>query len=89
MPEPTETESRRLPLLELSLSCYGQTAQVWRPHNDYLSLGTNPADRAKAYQHLMDEVLPVESINKIRHCLNTGLVQGTEVFRDQVAKLRQ
>ena len=68
---------------------FGQTAQIWRPHDNYLNLGTNPAGRAKAYQHLMDEGLPVETINKIRHCLNTGLVLGTEVFRDQVARLRQ
>jgi hypothetical protein len=32
--------------------------------------------------------LSAEVNQKIRHCLNTGLVLGTEAFRDQVKALR-
>jgi hypothetical protein len=34
------------------------------------------------------EALDIDTIAKIRHCTNTGLVLGTEKFRDQIAALR-
>jgi putative transposase len=68
---------------------FAQTEEIWSPHSDYLRLGSSPVDRAKAYQSIIGEVLTIETISKIRHCLNTGLVLGTEAFRDQVATLRQ
>ena len=41
----------------------------------------------RIYKRLLDELLAAETINKIRHCLNTGLVLDTEAFREQVAAL--
>jgi len=35
----------------------------------------------------MNEVLNADVIAKIRHCVNTGLVLGTEIFRNQVASM--
>ncbi len=32
--------------------------------------------------------MDTDTISKIRHCNNTGLVLGTEKFREQVAALR-
>jgi hypothetical protein len=37
---------------------------------------------------LFAEALDIDTIAKICHCTNTGLVLGTEKFRDQVAALR-
>jgi len=68
---------------------FGHAAQIWSPHADYLRPGTNPSDRAQAYRHIIGEVLPTDTIHKIRYCLNTGLVLGSEAFRDQVATLRR
>ena len=36
----------------------------------------------------MNEALDADVIAKIRHCVNTGLVLGTETFRNQVASMR-
>jgi len=35
----------------------------------------------------MNEALDADVITKIRHCVNTGLVLGTEAFRNQVASM--
>jgi hypothetical protein len=42
----------------------------------------------KLYCEMMALSLSAEVIQKIRHCLNTGLVLGTAAFRDQVKALR-
>ncbi len=67
---------------------FGQSAQIWSPHSEYLRLGTSPIDRATSYRLIVGERLSVEAIHKIRHCLNTGIVLGNEAFREQVAALR-
>jgi putative transposase len=61
---------------------------MWTPHPEYLGLGENETERQKIYREMMAQSLSVEVIQKIRHCLNTGLVLGTEAFRDQVRALR-
>jgi hypothetical protein len=42
----------------------------------------------KIYREMMAQSLSAEVIQKIRHCLNTGLVLGTADFRYQVKALR-
>ena len=37
---------------------------------------------------LINETLDIEVLAKVRHCANTGLVLGTESFREQVQRLR-
>ena len=56
----------------------GTQAQLWMPHAVYLSLGDNAKDRQNAYRGLISELLEQEVMVKIRHCVNTGLVLGSE-----------
>jgi hypothetical protein len=42
----------------------------------------------KAWRELNQKTLDIEIPAKVRHCANTGLVPGTEKFREQVKKLR-
>ena len=65
----------------------GAPVRMWSPHAIYLSLGDHAMARKKAYRSLVSEVLDLDVISKIRHCANSGLVLGSEKFRDQVAKM--
>lgn len=67
---------------------FGRSTKIWTPHGEYLGLGLNPAERQKAYRELVSARMSVEVVHKVRHCLNTGRVLGTEVFREQIAALR-
>jgi hypothetical protein len=60
---------------------------MWTQHIKYLGLGKNEAERQKIYREMVAQSLSAEVIQKIRHCLNTGLVLGTADFRDQVKAL--
>ena len=70
-----------------SYSAHGLNTQtqLWAPHAVYLSLGENAMARQKAYRGLINELLEQEVMVKIRHCVNTGLVLGSENFRKQVS----
>ena len=65
----------------------GAPVNFWTPSDLHLSLGQNNAERQRAWRENVREVLDTETIAKIRHCANTGLVLGTEKFRAQVATL--
>lgn len=67
---------------------FGTPVKFWNPHGLYQALGPNPADRQSAWRKRVGEAIETETIAKIRHCTNTGLVLGSEKFRDQVAALR-
>ena len=67
---------------------FGAPVNLWTPNESYLSMGSSPATRQKAWRALVGEVLDMDTISKIRHCANTGLVLGTDEFRDQVAALK-
>ena len=67
---------------------FGAPVKFWQPHELYLSLAPDPAERQKAWRMQVAQALDIDTIAKIRHCTNTGLVLGTEKFRDQVAALR-
>ena len=62
-------------------------SQLWTPHAVYLSLGDDAKARQNAYRGLMSELLEQQVMVKIRHCVNTGLVLGSEKFRKRVAKM--
>jgi putative transposase len=66
---------------------FGQRTKMWAAHANYLALGHHVKARQSAYRSLMNEVLDADVIAKIRHCVNTGLVLGTETFRNQVASM--
>jgi hypothetical protein len=55
---------------------------------EYMRLGENESEGSQAYRDCISNTLPIEVIQKIRQCLNTGLVLGTEDFRSQVEALR-
>ncbi len=67
---------------------FGKRIQLWTPHAEYLALGETEIDRREQYRALISQALSVEVVQKIRHCINTGHVLGTERFRDQVNSLR-
>jgi putative transposase len=67
----------------------GITARIWSPHGLYLELGSNLKQRQQAWRALINESLDTEVMAKVRHCAKTGLVLGTECFREQVRQLRK
>lgn len=50
----------------------------------YLSLGDEAMASQKAYRGLMIELMDLNVMAKIRHCVNTWLVLGSEKFTKQV-----
>jgi putative transposase len=66
---------------------FGLCTKMWAPHANYLALGHHSKTRQSAYRSLMNEALDADVVAKIRHCVNTGLVLGTEAFRNQVASM--
>ncbi len=60
------------------------------PHPAYLDLGSNAVDRQAAYDQLLTEVLPDETLADIRLYLQQQRALGTDRFREQVqAKLQR
>ena len=70
-----------------SAHAMGAPVKFWTPSNLYLSLGQNKAERQRVWCAGVKEVMDTDTIAKIRHCANTGLVLGTEKFRARVATL--
>ncbi|MBT8071727.1 MAG: transposase [Gammaproteobacteria bacterium] len=68
---------------------FGVPVKFWRPHKLYRSLADNSAEQQASWRKLVGKAMDTDTIFKIRHCTNTGLVLGTEKFRDQVAALRR
>jgi putative transposase len=67
---------------------FGLKARLWSPHCPYLQLARNRERRQESWRALVNDALNGEALAKIRHCANTGLVLGTETFRQQVHRLR-
>ncbi len=66
---------------------FGLEVKMWTPHPLYLELGENPSACQANYRQLVGQTLDSEVIARIRHCLNKGLVLGSERFRDEVRSL--
>ena len=66
---------------------YGKKAGLWSPHPTYKSLGNTPAKRQARYRRIIRDALTIDTLARIRHCANTGLVLGTDSFREQVEEL--
>ena len=71
------------------MQCVRKRIKLWTPHKEYLALGNTKRDRAAQYRFLVSQSLSAEVVQKIRHCVSTGLVLGTEGFREQVRALRR
>jgi putative transposase len=67
---------------------FGVRASLWSPHQLYLELANNEQQRQQTWREVVREMLDVEVMAKVRHCVNTGLALGTETFREQVQRLR-
>ena len=52
---------------------------------EYLRLGDSEAERQQAYRDSISNTLPIEVIQKIRHCLNTGLVLA-RIIHEEINK---
>jgi putative transposase len=67
---------------------FGAPVKFWKAHDLYLALASSPRARQVAWRDQVGEILGTEIIAKIRHCTNTGLVLGSEEFRDKVSAPR-
>ena len=66
---------------------FGAAVALWTPHPMYLELGNDKATRHRAWRSIVGEAIDVDLVTKIRHCVHTGLVLGSEQFREQVANM--
>ena len=66
---------------------FGLRTKMWTPHVNYLALGNYAKRRRAAYRELVNGAMDADVIAKIRHCVNTGLVLGTDTFREQVSAM--
>jgi len=66
---------------------FGKRPTMWKPHDEYLALGSNQQSRQSAYRQLFSQQLPGNVVTDIRDALNTGLVLGNDCFREQVQLL--
>lgn len=66
---------------------FGQVAQMWQPHAEYLALGSSAIARRRAYRALFTDQMDTELVKDIRRALNTGLVLGNDRFRAEIEQL--
>lgn len=65
----------------------GKISNLHTPHPLYLALGKTPEERQVAYKDLFTAHLDSETATHIRTATNTGLVLGSEYFKDQIEAL--
>jgi putative transposase len=66
---------------------FGKRIKVWTEHQQYEALDDTIEGRQSAYRDLLATQLDTETVNEIRHALNTGFVLGNEKFRAEVERL--
>lgn len=59
------------------------------PHEEYLRLGRNAADRQRAYRQLFQSVISSNNLAEIRACTHRGWALGGERFRERIEALSQ
>ena len=64
----------------------GIESSLVKPHDIYLSLGSDEDRRLRAYRALFDEVIDKNQIAELRNATNRGLVFGSSDFKDQIAR---
>jgi putative transposase len=60
-----------------------------KPHNEYLCLGRNDADRQAAYRQLFKAAISGNDLTDIRECTHKGWALGGDRFREQIESLTQ
>lgn len=63
----------------------GRVSDLLKPHKKYLALGSSAPERLANYRALFRYQLDTAAITDIRKCVNTGLVLGSERFKDEIA----
>jgi putative transposase len=64
----------------------GMGPQPWlQPHDTYLALGSTAIARAHAYRALCAEVVALSDVDALRAATASGMVYGSEHFKDRVA----
>ena len=62
----------------------GESNSLVTPHESWLELGRNNAERKHAYLSLFDDALEQHWINDIRYGLGKGLPTGNEIFKSEI-----
>lgn len=62
----------------------GLPSRLMTPHEEYLALGATPSERLENYRSLFRAHLDEELVTEIRKSVNTGMVLGSERFKDEV-----
>jgi putative transposase len=60
-----------------------------RPHELYMTLGNDAAERQFAYSELFRDQLAADQVHEIREMLNQELILGREDFKDRIAQMTQ
>jgi putative transposase len=59
------------------------------PHEEYLRLGRNEAERQSAYRELFQAAISTNDLAEIRECTHKGWALGSERFKEQIEALGQ
>lgn len=62
----------------------GKPAELWTPHEVYLSMGKSDQARIQAYQALFNTHIEGGVLRNIRESVNKGLALGNQRFKDEV-----
>ena len=66
---------------------FNRSVRMWKPHLEYLSLGTNATTRTSVYRRFVSERLSDQSVTEVRSALNAGLALGNPEFKRQIEAL--
>ncbi|OGT89101.1 MAG: transposase [Gammaproteobacteria bacterium RIFOXYA12_FULL_61_12] len=62
----------------------GEDAPLVVPHEEYLRLGTSPAERQAAYRALFKAHIPDKTLDEIREATNKAWVLGSGFFKEKI-----
>jgi len=65
-------------------NAYGHFDPVITPQSVYLSLGSDPRERQRAYRMLFADQMSTKTVHQIRRTINSCLVLGDEDFKDRI-----
>ena len=74
------------PWSSFTANAMGQPSPLITPHDQYLSLGKNPAERQAVYREMFGSHLSAERLEEIRSATNGGYVFGSRDFKRVVSQ---
>ena len=69
------------------INALGKVSSLCTPHDLYVNLGADKAERAQSYQTLFKSHVDGELLNDIRQAANTGMALGHEKFKQEIEQL--